>query len=365
MIDRKTLTRRAFLASTGLGALAIACGSGGAGEGGDVSVGPPRAFQMGLSSLPIDPSEDSYRETFRVAGENGDLILVQRTPPWSEFRHATGISDRIESLTHAEKELAKRYHLKLFLAVDPTEQVDRGRLAGLPPDLRGSNFSDKVVRDAFVAYARYLALNYKPVYLALGVEVDMIHARLGDAAFRNFQSLYFEAYDAVKEASAQTQVFPTFQYENLLGLLTAVGPTLPSLGLLNRFAPKLDRVAVSSYPGFVYGTVSAMPGEYYKGLTHNGAPFLIAATGWSSAPRPGDTGNEGEGEQAAFAARLLGDVESLGAEAVVWFLGRDPVTQPGEGFAPLAQMGLYRATGEPKGALGLWRQTRLRPLKSP
>jgi hypothetical protein len=362
MTLHRLYSRRQFLTATGLGALAVACGSGGGAEDERPSAGPPRGFQMGLSSLPIDPKEDSYREAFRVAGENGDLILIQRTPPWVDFRHATGISERIESLTHAEKELAKKHGLKLFLAVDPTEQVDRGRLAGLPPDLRGRDFSDKTVRDAFIAYARYLALNYKPAYLALGVEVDMMHARLGDAAFRNFQSLYFEAYDAVKEESEDTLVFPTFQYENLLGLLTAVGPTLPSLGLLNRFAPKLDRVAVSTYPGFVYGTVGAIPGEYYKGLTHNGAPFLIAATGWSSASRPGDTGNEGEGEQAAFASRLLQDVETLGGEAVVWFLGRDPVTPPAEGFAPLAQMGLFKATGEPKGALGVWRQASQRPL---
>jgi hypothetical protein len=59
---------------------------------------------------------------------------------------------------------------------------------------------------------------------------------------------------------------------------------------------------------------------------------------------------------------LLQDAESLGAELVVWFLGRDPVTPPGDDFAPLSQMGLYKATGEPKGALGIWRQARMRPL---
>src|SRR3972149_971145 len=88
-----------------------------------------------------------------------------------------------------EKELARENNLRLFLAIDPTEPGDRGRLANLPDELRGRDFSDAGVRAAFIAYAKYLAFNYKPAYPAPGVEGDMFYVRRGDAASRTFASL--------------------------------------------------------------------------------------------------------------------------------------------------------------------------------
>lgn len=342
--------------------LAVACGSGnnlGPNPRGP-GVGEPRAFLMGVSSVPTAPTDEAYRSAFTFASTAGEVILIQRAPAWEDFLPGNSISPRTEDLTRAEREMARQGHLQVFLAIDPTDPADRGRLAALPDELRGRDFSDARIRAAFIAYAKYMALNYKPAYMALGVEVDMFFHRRGDAAFRNFQSLYFEAYDAVKEVSPATLVFPTFQYEDLLGLVG--GSRQPAWSLIPRFEPKIDMVAVSSFPGFVYANVGAIPANYYSQLrARTDKPIAFVSVGWSSVPANGTGQVEGEAEQAAFLRRLFREAEQLGAELVVWYLARDPSVTPGAAFMPLASTGLYRADGQPKSAWLVWRELADRP----
>src|SRR5690606_6086334 len=133
-----------------------------------------------------------------------------------------------------------------------------------------------------INYAKYLALNYQPAYLAFGVEVDLNYWARGDAPFRTFQSLYFQAYDEVKSVSEDTLVFPTFQYENLR--------TTNGWSLVHRFEPKLDLLAVSSYPSSLYPTLEDLPADYFRRLAGRvDKPVAIASAGWSSVPPVGST----------------------------------------------------------------------------
>jgi hypothetical protein len=324
-------------------------------------IGQPRPFLMGFSSVPTAPTDEAYRAAFRFAGSAAEVILIQRAPIWEDFLPGQAISERTENLTRVERDLARQAHLKLFLAVDPTDPNDRGRLAALPDELRGRDFSDTRVRAAFISYAKYLALNYKPAYMALGVEVNMFFNRRGDAAFRNFQSLYFEAYDAVKEVSPGTLVFPTFQYEDLLGLL-AGERRQPAWTLVTRFEPKLDMVAFSSFPGFAYEEPSDLPADYYRQIKQRTErPVAFVSLGWSSAVRRAESMIEAEGAQAAFVERILDEAEALDARLVVWYLARDPTVTPDAGFLPLAATGLHRPDGQPKAAWWAWRGYADRP----
>ncbi len=326
--------------------------------------GEPRPFLLGVSSVPQNPTDDSYREAFEFAATAGEVILVQRAPPWTEFVPGGQISERTERLTRFERDLAKDNKLKLFLAIDPTDPADRGRLAGLPPNLLGRDFADNQIRSAFISYAKYLALNYKPAYLALGVEVDMFFNRRGDAAFRTFQSLYFEAYDAVKDVSPATLVFPTFQYEDMQALLDLGQPMQPAWTLVGRFEPKLDAVAVTSFPGFAYTTVEQVPQAYYSQLkTRFQKPLILASVGWTSGPNADGLGSEDQ--QAAYLRRTMAEAESIGAEVVVWYLGRDIEQAPLPAFSPLSTMGLYRTDGRAKAVWLIWRSYLNRPVVSP
>lgn len=345
-------------------ALAAACSDGNDAGGASrrPGAGEPRPFELGLSSVPQNPTDDSYKASFEFAAKAAEVVLIQRAPPWPEFVPGGTISERTERLTRFERDLARDNGLKLFLAIDPTDPADRGRLAGLPDNLRGRDFSDGQIRSAFISYAKYLALNYKPAYIALGVEVDMFFNRRGDAAFRNFQSLYFEAYDAVKSVSASTTVFPTFQFENLQGVLNTGEPTQPTWALVGRFEPKLDAVAVSSFPGFTFGSIERLPADYYAELKARFArPLVLASIGWTSGPTA--DGASLENEQATFLRRVMVEAEALGVELVVWYLGQDVQEGPLPHFAPLATMGLYRGDGRPKASWLIWNAYVERPLR--
>jgi hypothetical protein len=316
---------------------------------------PARPFQLGVSSLPVEASEQAYREAFALAARLGEVLLIQRAPPWADFLPGGSVSPRTERLTRLERDLARRNGLELILAIDPTEPDNRGALAGLPDSLAGRDFSDKSVRDAFIAYAKYLALNYKPAYLALGVEVDLYYSRRGDAAFRNFVSVYFEAYDAVKEVSPETLVFTGFQYEHLLGLLGSQ----PLWSLIDRFQPKLDLLAVSTYPRAAFDTIAGMPGNYYNALSERVAkPVVFLSAGWGS--REGDALDEGS--QVSFLYRVFAAAEELRSPFLIWFLAQDPDVGPDDGLGSLASMGLYDVQGRPKNALKVWRNHLARPI---
>jgi hypothetical protein len=318
-----------------------------------------RSFQLGVSSQPIGPTEDAYRDAFKLAGQLGEMILIQRAPPWEDFLPGGSVSPRTERLTLIERQLAQENNVKLMLAVDPTLPSDRGTLAGLPPRLAGQDFANPELRSAFVSYAKYLALNYKPAYLALGVEVDLIFANRGDASFRNFTSLYFEAYDAVKEVSPDTKVFPTFQYENLLGILSNP-PTQPLWSLVARFQPKIDVLAVSSFPQSAFGSIQDVPGDYFDALKGRfDLPVAFFSVGWPSVV----SGQSDEISQLAFLQRMVAAADRLESPFLVWFLAEDPPAPADNGSTKLSTMGLLDPAGQAKDVLRVWNMQLARPLR--
>ena len=315
----------------------------------------PRPYVMGFSSQPPSPGDEAYKATFRFIGQLGEVVLIQRAPPWTDFLPGATISERTQALTALERDQARINNLKLFLAVDATDPADRGQLNTLPENLKGHDFSDPGIRSAFIAYAQYLALNYKPAYLALGVEMDLFYGRRGDGPFRNFQSVYFEAYDAVKRSSPHTLVFPTFQYEGMIGGLRSGERAQVAWSLVNRFEPKIDMLGISSYPSLIYKTPEEVPPNYYQALRGRlDRPIAFTSFGWPSA-QEGLDATQAEAAQANFMRRMLLDADSLRATMVIWYLARDPTTNLGAAFQPLSTAGLFAADGRSKPGLQLWR----------
>jgi len=354
------------LALIGLASLAaVSCG-GDAKSGSDPAVratgGPTRSFMMGMSTLPRELNGEAYDAAFDLAAENGEAVLIQRTPPWQDFVPGGAISDTTTRTTADEKRAIADHKLRLFFAIDPTDgATGRDRLAGLPNALAGRDFGDPDIRASFVSYAHYVALNYRPAYLALGVEMNLYYEKNKDD-FEHFRTLYQEARDVVKAASPETQVTVTFQYEDLQALLKTEQAHFPDWQLVQQFDPIVDVVAISTYPSLGFTRASDIPPNYYsqlRGFTDR--PIVIAEMGYSSALGARGVNDGTEEDQRAFVERALRDAEALQMPLVIWFAAWDPAYARDTPLGVFEHIGLRRADDTEKPAWAVWSEAARRP----
>lgn len=355
--------RTTMLALACAAAALAACG-GSSGTARDATQGPARSFMMGISTLPRALNADAYADTFGLAAQHGEIVLIQRTPPWADFVPGADISDETAHTTASEIDALADKDLKLFFAIDPTDgATGRDRLGGLDGALAGRDFSDPDIRAAFLAYAQYVALNYKPAYLALGVEMNLYYEK-NKPDFENFRSLYDAAYDEVKKASPDTQVTVTFQYEDLQGMLPTVDQHFADWRLIKAFDDKSDVVAISTYPSFAFSRAAEIPANYYsqlRGFTDK--PIVIAEAGYSSDMGSQGVNNGTEADQDAFVTRILTEAQQLDMPAVIWFAAWDPDYATDTSAAVFRHIGLLRADGSEKPAWSTWATAARRPYR--
>jgi len=327
--------------------------------------GEPRKVALGFGALPSAAGLEGYIASFAAAAESADIVMIQRAPPWSDFLPNATVSAATEETTRLERRLLAQYaDLDLFFAIDPTDPATRrSRIASPPSAIDATKgFADPALREAFKSYVTYVASNYQPRYLAIGVEVNMLYERSREQ-FEAFVSLYDETYAIAKAASPGTLVFPTFQLEDLEGTLDQSHS--PHWEVLDFFAGRMDALAVSAYPflGEVRVATDVRP-DYFSQLRDQFAgPILIATAGYSSAPVEGESLIGTEQDQQAFVGRLLADAEVSGIEAVIWVAANDPAVPATGSSAVLRDVGLRRSDGGEKLAWATWRTWARRPLR--
>lgn len=327
--------------------------------------GDPRGARIGFSALPVERTTESYIQAFATAAQYGDLVLVQRNVPWADFMPGGRISQDTTDTTRLETSLLDQYeHLRVFYAIDPTDgDVQRTRIANLPTSVDPAvGFNDAKLREAFIAYTAYVVTNYRPAYLALGVEVNMLYERKPDQ-FAAFVSLYKEAYAVAKGNDPNVKVFPTFQLEDLEGTFEDIHPA--HWEVLDAFAGSMDVLAVSTYPYLGdANSASSIREDYYTQLrAHFDGEIAIAETAYPSAPVEGESVVGTEEDQQAYLARVLGDAEANGFAFVVWLAALDPSFAGGGAASVFRDVGLRRSDGANKLAWTTWEEWARRPLK--
>ena len=246
--------------------------------------------------------------------------------------------------------------------------ADGNGLADLTSDSEPGNntWSNLETRQEFVAMVTAFAQSAQPARLALANEFNIWWAS-NQALYADWESLYEEAYDAIKAVSPGTDVYATFQLEFLKDEAQTTGWTGGDTWACfdsMEATGKLDVAAFTSYPYFGAATPAAMASDHYGEIALHwpAGPVTFTEIGWlaaQSGPYPGSTA-----DQAAFVDRFFELTTDLDLDVVQWLFAHDFDGQAM--FPPFVGVGLRNNDGSvARPADGAWRdQVELRQVPS-
>lgn len=208
---------------------------------------------------------------------------------------------------------------------------------------------------AYADSAMAFAAMFKPDYLGIGIEVNMLYEKSPED-FEKFIELYKNVYFVVKEVSPKTKVFTVFQLERMKGLHGGLfggenDDSLAQWDLISKFDS--DIIAFTTYPGLIYKSPSEIPADYYTDIrSHIDASKPIAFTeiGWHSAASPKGW-ESSEEEQAEFVSTFFNLTHSIKPELMVWSFLYDQTT-----IESFDTMGMFTSAGKEKLAWDVWKE---------
>jgi hypothetical protein len=328
--------------------------------------------------FPSPPKADllSVISHFKSLGEYGDFVLFQQNIPWVDFLSSVDGESKSRSDLAGQVNLALDNDLDYIFVVDPLNGLNRREFMGLPKGWDHS-FANPDVRAAFTNYTLWIVRTFHPRYLGLASEINTyMDAFPADAP--NFVSLYHEVYALVKAESPETQVFVTFQWDDLNNMWSQPEEgerqkLQPNWEQVEAFEPNLDLWALSSYPYFVFPSGADIPSDYYsRVLARTTKRVAISEGGWTT----GDVGTiHGSPEdQVAYIEAIH---NQLGSRLAFWVYlvlndfdmdsyskmfeqqGGNPADIQTLGM--FSTLGLRELDGTPKPALEVWMSYRNDP----
>jgi hypothetical protein len=325
----------------------------------------------GFFPSPPESTLEGVLGHFEALDEHADFILSQPNIPWEDFVDGVEGDSQARTDLHNQIVLARRHGLDWIFVVDPLNGLNRREFMDLPEGW-DPTFANPDVRAAFTNFTLWILREFEPRYLGLASEINTyLDAHPEDV--ENYLSLYAQVYDQVKVEVPETQVFVTFQWDDLRNMFALAAEGRPAYQInweqVEAFEPRLDLWVISSYPYFVFED-GAIPEDYYAPLLERtGKPIAVAEGGWSSDPvgGPGGSGagqvayletiHEQLGERLSFWVYLiLRDLNMESIRAGMEELGRPP--EDVETLSLFASLGLIDEEGTPKDALLVWDQYR-------
>lgn len=326
-----------------------------------VEAGEPRAYHLGFSDVPWALTDQATRQTYDLAANYGEVILVQRPPTWADFVPDARASEATRAELMTIRDAAKSRGLGVVVVIDPFDPTERDKLQRLPPNYVNQDLSKPELRQALVQEAVFIARNLKPAYLVLGNEVNATFER-SPATYLAFVAAYREAYDAVKAVAPETKVFTSFQYEELLGVIPNLPPHPPRWQLLKDFEGKLDLFGITTYPSFAFNVARKVPPLYYSSIKEQTQlPIAFVSVGYASGPGRDNLNSSTPAEQRRFLQRLFEDADLLGVPLLVWFAERDLSFATAPPYDLLASLGLRDTGDREKESWPLWEAASNRP----
>jgi hypothetical protein len=222
---------------------------------------------------------------YKDFSQHADVVLVQQKIPWKDLLESPYGASQIITDIHNQHILAHQNGLEVIFVVDPLNGLNRREFMDLPFGWEAS-FGNPKVRQAFTNYTLRVVREFKPHFLGLASEINT-YADAHPKDFPNFVSLYKEVYDLVKTEAPDTQIFVTFQWEDLNNLFPEANESRPAYQTnwdqVEAFEPRLDLWVISSYPFVAFESGGQIPGDYYTPLLERTTkPLAVAEGGFTS-----------------------------------------------------------------------------------
>ncbi len=328
----------------------------------------------GFFPSPPEVSQQSVIDTYKAIGQHADAVLLQQSIPWNDFVNSAAADSAGITDLHNQYILAHQNNLEVILVVDALNGLNRTAFHNLPAGWKPS-FGTPEVRAAFTNYVQRVVNEFHPRYLGLASEINT-YADAHPEDFPNFLSLYASLYDWVKAQAPETQIFVTFQWEDLNNLspFPAEGrtPYEVNWNQVEAFEPRLDLWVISTYPFAVFPRGADIPAGYYSRLKqHTQKPLAVSEGGFTSRDVGAFHGTPQDqvdylnaihdrlGDRLVFWIYLLLSDFNLDSYAKV-------MNQQGHGgdvgsLSLFASVGLRESNGTPKAGLAAWDQFRSQP----
>jgi hypothetical protein len=280
--------KRFYFALTILAFAALACNDGAQ----SIPPTPERSiFDSGKTTYGFFPSPpevslDSILQLFKDMSQHGDFVLIQQNTAWEDFVDGTESESQTRTDLINQVKLARQNNLEYIFVIDALNGLNRRDFMGLPAGWEAS-FANPDVRTAYKNYALWVVRTFQPRYLGLASEINTYMDAHPDDA-ESFISLYNEIYALVKAEAHETQIFVTFQWDDLNNMFPQ-----PEEGnrqkfetnweQVEAFEPNLDLWVISSYPYFVFNSGAEIPADYYSPLlSRTDKPVAVAEGGFTS-----------------------------------------------------------------------------------
>ena len=181
-----------------------------------------RSFYQGFIYQPYDWNEAAFEDTFKVMGENSDLIgfYFDSFVPWNES------AERKPYHLVQEQEIQKRLngirpHQKVFLGTSILGS-DRVSLSGylgkdeVPRTGKWKNktFDEPEVIEAYLNWCRDLISRFKPNYFMYVAEVDAGFFDVEDPRFQSLLRAVKQIYPTLKQEYPRLPILLEFMLEN-------------------------------------------------------------------------------------------------------------------------------------------------------